>query len=192
MISSQKLSCRAGQWYFVRTRCTTTSLNVLSVDAILGYGLEEHEDVRATAWILEMSEKMEERKRVRGVLCVGEGCVGEDAVDGVVAPVQPSYRPRLGLVWCRNRRSFSTLTTSLPARLALAIPWQTRFTGPSRRQLRSRWQYSTAQHSTARLSPLAIVWTRSIRGGSLLEADGTLAGIAGTKNPMPFVCVLMN
>jgi hypothetical protein len=35
MISSQKLSCMAGQWYLVRTRCTTTSVVVLSVDAIL-------------------------------------------------------------------------------------------------------------------------------------------------------------
>lgn len=34
MISSQKLSCSAGQWYFVRDRCTITSVMVLSVDAI--------------------------------------------------------------------------------------------------------------------------------------------------------------
>jgi hypothetical protein len=36
MTSSQKLSWSAGQWYLVRTRCTTTSSMVLSVDAIVG------------------------------------------------------------------------------------------------------------------------------------------------------------
>ncbi len=34
MIRIQKLSCSAGQWYFVRTRCKTISVIVLSVEAI--------------------------------------------------------------------------------------------------------------------------------------------------------------
>jgi hypothetical protein len=39
MISSQKLSCTAGQWYFVRTRWTTTSVIVDSDDAMVLGGL---------------------------------------------------------------------------------------------------------------------------------------------------------